>query len=219
MRFMWFIMGFILSASLICWGAEKKGEKQEKKEATEAPPVAKKVITGYRAGQWGMEQDKVMAKEASRHKDIQEQPDYVLQLGLPDDVKALIPESGKLPRRAPFRNFEAMLDLDAAECRVVYYFFEDKLYMIWCREPLLRRIVRFKDWKQEMYEKFGAPTSENSDGSMVWDQEITYCKATPKFTGSAAPTDSTLLEDYIVFMYDKRAKKKIIEWMKQNLKP
>ncbi len=225
MKIRWIVFGALLVMATICFGqkAKKETPKEPAKGKTDAAKdkapvvIPPKVITGYRNGAWGMAQDKVMAKE-SRHLEIQQEPDYLKQLGLPDDVKALIPEDGKLPRRAPFRNFEIILDVDAAECKIVYYFHEDKLYMIFCREPLLRRVLKFKDWKDEMFERFGGGAAENDDGSMVWDQETTYCKAKPVFSSAGQHTDGTILETYTVFMYNKKSKKDILEWAKQNLK-
>jgi hypothetical protein len=212
MRWLWIIVVVVTAVTATCY-AEKA--KKEAKKPPAAPPVQPKVILGYRAGQWGMNQVAVMGKEG-KHQDVQEEPDYLLQLGLPDDVKALVPE--KLPRRAPFRNFEAMLDIDAAECKIVYHFFEDKLYMIWCKEPLLRHLYKFKDWRQKMLDQLGATTSEKPDGTLIWDQDITYCTATPTFVTSGTHTDDTLLEYYIVFLYSEKLKKEIIDWAKQNLK-
>ena len=228
MRHGWILVGVLLVLTAVCWGEKaKKGVDKAKKDAEKtkkeaetapvAPPAQPKVIKGYRSAQWGMPQDKVMATE-SRNKDILQEPDYLVQLGLPDDVKGLVPEGGKLPRRAPFRNFEAMLDPDAAECKAVYYFFDDNLYMIFVREPILREVLKFKGWRERMLERLGAPTSENPDGTMIWDQDITCAKATPIFSSSGGHTDETILETFTVFTYNKKAKKEIIEWMKKNLK-
>jgi hypothetical protein len=221
MKVRWLLACLLLMVTAVCWGQKAKKEagkagKEAEKAAAEAP-VAPKVITGYRAGQWGQSQDKVMSQEA-RHQDIQQEPDYLLQLGVPDDVKSLVPADGKLPRRAPFRNFESMLDLDAAECKAVYYFFDDKLYMIACHEPILREVLKFSGWRERMLERLGKPTGENPDGSMVWDQELTYCKATPNFASSGPHNDDSILGTYTVFLYSKKLKKDVIAWVKENLK-
>jgi len=198
---------------------EAKPKAKAKKESEEIPPPPPpKPIIGYRAATWGVSLSRV---RQSGMKDRIRIPGYIRRLNPPEDILKRIPEGYVPPRDAGFSNVEFLRSGDYPEFKTVYLAFNDKVYLIWGREPLdlVGFVKPFKEWVEDRRRELGGETEMKEDGTMIWDHEEAYAEFKPVFLGEGKPSPSALLDYYTYTLYSKRLREAVLDWARQNLPP